>query len=267
MRTVAQPYQLVETNLRHAMEFYARVTDSGQIKDLPGVEAISCGRNYPVFNSALLRTPAADTTSLAKQIAAPTEYFNSIGMGWSCWLCHDLLVGGSLAAMNSTCASFGMEQVLTAPGMLAEALRPPDRRPPKMEVREVNDPPSRLIFAHLVSIIFELPFQMTLNVYGHAGIWEKEYAGYIAFAGGKPIAIVMLNCAGDCAGFYSVGTVPGHRRQGYAESLMRIALELVKSRWTFDSCVLQSSSAGRRLYEKMGFREVTRFSVFRSRAA
>jgi hypothetical protein len=38
----------------------------------------------------------------------------------------------------------------------------------------------------------------------------------------------------------------------------------VRERLECDGLVLQSSAAGRRLYDQMGFREVTRFSVFRS---
>ena len=41
-------------------------------------------------------------------------------------------------------------------------------------------------------------------------------------------------------------------------------LHTMRDRLHFDACVLQSSTVGRRLYEQMGFREVTRFSVFRS---
>jgi ribosomal protein S18 acetylase RimI-like enzyme len=268
MLATAKPYQLVEENLRHAMEFYVRVSAAGQVKEFPGVEAISCGRDYPVFNSALLRSqvPSEDGL-LAARLAFPASYFRNLGIGWSYWFCHDMLDAATLREIGPACSSRGMEQVLTAPGMLAEALLPPERKPAKLEIREVDDAPTRLAFSHLVSMIFDLPFQMTLTVYGHSGIWSDQYAGFIGYAADRPAAIAMMNYSGGCAGFYSVGTMPGFRRRGYAETLMRAAFERTRARWNSDVCVLQSSSAGRRLYEKMGFREVTRFSVFRSSAS
>ena len=45
---------LVDRNLREAMSFYAGVNEESRIHHLPGVLAIFCGRNYPVFNIALL---------------------------------------------------------------------------------------------------------------------------------------------------------------------------------------------------------------------
>lgn len=262
-----RPFQFVEANLRHAMEFYSRANESGLVKAFPGVETISCGRDYPVFNSALLNSPVpGGDGNLKSRLSIPSTFFKTIGMGWSYWMCHDLLDRNTLYDMSTTCSAFGLDPVLTAPGMIAESLHAPARKPPAMQIREVNDAPTRLVFAHLVSMIFDLPFQMTLNIYGNAAIWNEDYAGFVGYAADRPVAIAMLNNGGGCSGFYSVGTLPGFRRRGYAETLMRQGYDSVKSRWKTDICVLQSSTAGRRLYEKMGFREVTQFSVYRCAA-
>jgi len=213
------------------MEFYSRANESGLVKAFPGVETISCGRDYPVFNSALLNSPVpGNGGSLKERLSIPSEFFEHIGMGWSYWMCHDLLDRGALHELNSTCSAFGLDPVLTAPGMMADALQSPSRKPPAMQIREVDDAPTRLVFAHLVSMIFDLPFQMTLNIYGNAAIWNQDYAGFVGYAADRPVAIAMLNNGGGCTGFYSVGTLPGFRRRGYAESLMRAGYESVKFR-------------------------------------
>lgn len=260
-----QPYELVDRNLRHAMAFYAGSHPQGQVREMPGVDAISCGWNYPVFNSALLTSPVPGADGdLSNRIAMPSIFFRALGVGWSYWMCHDLLDPESLRHLREACYTYGMDPVLTAPGMYAEALRPPIHAAPAMEIREVCDAASRLEFAHMVSIIFDLPFPMTTHIYGPEECWTPAYAGFIGYVGERPVTIAMVAVTDSCCGFYSVGTVASHRRRGYAEAVMREARQQMSKRLPVDSCVLQSSTAGRRLYEQMGFREVTRFSVFRS---
>jgi ribosomal protein S18 acetylase RimI-like enzyme len=77
---------------------------------------------------------------------------------------------------------------------------------------------------------------------------------------GAAVATTVIVEAAGAAGIYSVSTNPGWRRRGYAEALMRAALgERARGR-----VLLQSSRAGLRLYQKMGFRRVTRFFVYGS---
>lgn len=265
MVTDRPPYELVERNLRHAMAFFSRCHPSGQVREMPGITGISCGWNYPVFNSALLsaRVPGVDG-ELTARLAMASIYFRSIGVGWSYWACHDLLDARALREIKETCYAYGLDPVLTAPGMFAQELLPRARPTPTIEIREVHDGQSRLAFAHLISTIFDLPFQMTMHIYGPAECWTPDYAGFIGYVGERPVSVTMVNVTDECCGFYSVGTVSGHRRRGYAEAVMRAAHVQMRQRFPFKSCVLQSSTVGRRLYEQMGFREVTRFSVFRS---
>jgi ribosomal protein S18 acetylase RimI-like enzyme len=191
-------------------------------------------------------------------------YFRALGVGWSYWICHDLLDEATLRHLRDSCYTYSMEPVVTAPGMFTRDLLPRKRTPLPLEVKEVRDDSMRLTFAHLVSLIFDLPFQMTVDVYGREEGWTVENTAFIGFVGGAPITMAMVNVSDGCCGFYSVGTLPGYRRMGYAETVMREANRQMKERLQLNSCVLQSSTAGRRMYEQMGFREVTRFSVFRS---
>jgi ribosomal protein S18 acetylase RimI-like enzyme len=61
-------------------------------------------------------------------------------------------------------------------------------------------------------------------------------------------------------GVYSVATLPGFRRRGYGESLLRAAVAANSA--TRKPIVLQSTEAGYALYRRMGFRDVTKFTVY-----
>jgi len=72
-----------------------------------------------------------------------------------------------------------------------------------------------------------------------------------------------IECGGT-VGVYNVATMPEFRRRGYGEAVMRYALADAERVRAPRPIVLQSTEAGLRLYEKMGFRTVARFSVYAS---
>jgi ribosomal protein S18 acetylase RimI-like enzyme len=61
---------------------------------------------------------------------------------------------------------------------------------------------------------------------------------------------------------YSVGTLPDYRRSGFAEAIMRQVLAESQERTGVERTVLQSTAAGQRLYERMGYRRITNFNVY-----
>jgi len=67
---------------------------------------------------------------------------------------------------------------------------------------------------------------------------------------------------GDVAGVYNVATLPGHQRRGYGEAVMRHAIADARREHGIEQTILQSTPAGLRLYERMGFHTVTRVSVY-----
>ena len=64
---------------------------------------------------------------------------------------------------------------------------------------------------------------------------------------------------------YSLGTLPGFRRQGYGEARLRAAVAEYQRRTGLDQLVLQSTEAGYALYRRMGFQDATKFTVYLAR--
>jgi ribosomal protein S18 acetylase RimI-like enzyme len=66
-------------------------------------------------------------------------------------------------------------------------------------------------------------------------------------------------------GIYSLGTIPTHRHQGYGEALLRATVAVSRPKSSMDPLILQSTDAGHALYRRMGFRDVTKFTVYLTR--
>jgi ribosomal protein S18 acetylase RimI-like enzyme len=66
----------------------------------------------------------------------------------------------------------------------------------------------------------------------------------------------------DAIGVYSLATHPSHRRSGYGEALLRAVVSYASNESGIDRVVLQSTEIGHSLYQRLGFRDATRYTVY-----
>jgi GNAT superfamily N-acetyltransferase len=258
-----QDFQIVNANLRAAMRFFGDATGAGQIHPLDGALAIYSGLNYGVFNIALLEEDAPrDTAELTDRLAQCARYYAPRTQRWSFWLCEDALDAQTRSGARALLLDCGLRPITRAPGMVTDALNQPVRPLPRIECQPVADRTTRQAFSALTAVSFDIPMGIARAVYEPERAWLGDYRGFVAFARGKPVAIVAIVAAAGALGVYSLSTVPEWRRAGYGEALLRTAVETEQKRTGIQRLVLQSTDAGYSLYRRLGFQEVAKFSVY-----
>ena len=259
---MAGEYAVIETNLRHMMRFFSGASDAGELREMPGVSIVSSGLDYGVLNSAALsREVTGGQVELERRIAIPEVHFRMRGLRWSYWVCEDMIENPLRRRAKEIFLQRGFRVLTEPPGMIAERLSPPARSLPPLEIRRVADPASRFDFAHIVSVCFELPFQIARATYTREDVWQGEVTGYVGYSGNTAVCTAAITPAAGVIGVYSVGTLPDSRRRGYAEAIIRHAVAETSAQTGLERTILQSTRDGLSLYESMGYRTVTRFWV------
>ena len=255
---------LVNDNLCQAMSFYAGANLEGKVQFLPGIRTVFCGRNYPVFNVAILEGWQIGT--LRQELNAVSQHFRSLRCGYCFWLCHGLVEPRLLAEIKNTILpERGFYRLSEPPGMLLQGMPPVGPRNKRIEFRQVVDAASRTTFCHLTSHIFEIPFGITTAMYGDADAWGEEFEGWVGYCGQQPVTLALLVYSAGAAGLYSIGTLPEYRKRGFGEATVRWCIDRASEHRGQKAFVLQSSDIGFSLYKRLGFNTVTGFSVFKSR--
>jgi ribosomal protein S18 acetylase RimI-like enzyme len=213
-----------------------------------------------VFNSAMLTQPAAEG-EFRRSLSLAAVHFAQRKLGWTFWLCEDLLERSFRPEARNLFRASSMCPIAQAPGMIVERLAAP-RRHAHLDIRRVQDVTTRLDFAHLSSTIFSLPLETARLIYGGADLWHAPMTGWVGYSEGLPVSIASVVIGAGVAGVYSVGTLPAFRGRGFAESLMRHALECARKETGIETSILQSTNQGINLYLRMGYRIVTRFGIY-----
>ena len=256
-------FEYVANNLRESFRVIAGSRTGGEVRELNGVSIASAGVTFQMFNSAFLSGPVATEAEMKQRIIQPKSHFNAAGLEWAYWVCEDWVEAHSRKRLRRIFEARDLRLSTELPGMIADRLLPPVKPLPRMEIHRVADQTSIDAFCSIGSVCFHVPITWFHEVFDNAAVWEK-FVSYVGYADGEPVSTTAVVVGGGAVGVYNVATLPGSQRHGYGEAVMRYALAEAKKEHGMTRLVLQSTPAGLRLYERMGFRTVTRVSVFSS---
>lgn len=257
------PYEIVDANLHTALRVFGEATGIGAVEPLPGIVVIDSGLDYAVFNLGVLSVPRVESVAdLRSRVDAANGHYCARGARWSLWMCEDHVDVAVRNEVRRELLQTGFRQIASPPGMLAESLAPPVRTLPAIDCRPVADGGTRLAFTHISAISFDIPFHTAQRVYAEDAAWKGPYRGWIGSVNETPVCCAATVIESDAIGVYSVGTLPGYRRRGYAEALMRRAVDIVRAETGLSRTLLQASDVGEALYRQMGYRQVSRYAVY-----
>ena len=258
-----EDFLTVDANLRTAMRFFGYATGTGEIAALPGAVAMFSGLDYGVFNIAMLEGRVGQTgMTLEQRLVEIGHFFKQRTPRWSLWLCEDLLDPSVRRRARQTMGDFGLRAISHPPGMLTPALVKPAGKLPPIDLQPVSTPQLQRAFTDITSLSFEIPFAVAHAVYAQNTAWQGAYLGFVGVSDGRPVSIVAMVPSEDVLGVYSLATHPNFRRQGFGEATLRAAVAEMQRRTGVMRVTLQSTEAGYAMYRRMGFRDVTRFTVY-----
>lgn len=254
-------FENVADNLRESFRVIAASRATGEIRELHGVSIAAAGVTFQMFNAAFLSEPVANEGELAKRVLLASMHFNSRGLEWAYWVCEGWLEPRARKKSRQVFERLGLHHSVDLPGMVAERVAPPSERAADIQVRRVQSGPLSDAFCAIGSVCFHVPLSWFHEVFESAAVWDN-FAGYVGYVDDEPVATTAVVIGGSAIGVYNVATLPGHQRRGYGEAVMRYAMDDARRRTGVERTILQSTPAGLRLYERMGFRTVTRVTVY-----
>ena len=265
----ALDFRPVEANLRECFRILASQRARGDLLELSGVTVASAGVAFQMFNAAFLSSPVETVSDLEERIDLAGRHFSALGLRWSFWLCEDWIARGLRRKAGSMFQRFGLHLSSEMPGMVAESLR--DVPPPEREIwlRPAVSGEALKEFRQIGALCFHVPPGWFAEVFDDEMSRRPGFRAWVAHAHGVPVGTAAAVRAGGVTGLYNIAILPEYRRRGYGTAITRLAAEAVlahagENEIRGNNLILQASAQGVRMYERMGFRTVTRFAVYNS---
>src|SRR5438128_10125264 len=171
-----------------------------------------------MFNAAFLSSPVSVPEDLEKRIATARVHFHVRDLGWSFWVCADLLPPKLQRRAERIFERNGLRMAVQLPGMSAERLLPPRRPLPEIEVRRVADESTRLAFCDIGCTCFHVPLPWFREIFLEENVWNGDFVGWVGYVDGEPVTTAATVIAAGAVGVYNVATLPSRRRHGYGEA-------------------------------------------------
>jgi GNAT superfamily N-acetyltransferase len=137
-------------------------------------------------------------------------------------------------------------------GMATSQLLPPRRPPPELEFRRVSDEATARDLAMINGQAYGMPldlFECMCNLH----LWQPDTHGYIGYAAGKAVTCAAVLPVAGTLYVAFVATLPEAYGRGYAEAVMRHAIDQGRRDMPVTRLTLHASEMGRPLYRAMGF--------------
>ncbi len=255
-------FERVDLNLRACFRALAAGREHAETRVTAGVEVLSLGVQFQMFNAAFLASPVESAADLQRRLATAQVHFSARGVEWSFWLCDGWLPPEVIPQAQRIFSRAGLTLATQMPGMITNALAECRRRLPDCIVREANGRSVLDDFRQVGANCFRVPQAWFDEVFDDLTSQRLPFRAWVGYVDGAPIATAASLVSGGAVGLYNVATLPRFRGRGYAEAVMRECLRREQASAEPLPVVLQSTTLGLQLYEQMGLRGVTRFRVW-----
>lgn len=236
--------------------------------DHPGSEqfvrnglAVCWSASELAFNNVLfLSHRVAGVETLKQCFGEAAGYMRSKPHPGVFFLCEDYIDEPARAEIDVVACDVGMMVVTEMYGMVGDLL-PFDRSAshPDLRFRRVTDDEALRHFADINSDAYGLSAILMRADFKGSRLWKEQSSTFIGYLEGRPVSTASaFASSGHVYGTY-VATRPDVRRRGFAEATLRRALEAAHETTGFRRTSLHATAEALTVYERMGYRRVTRF--------
>jgi GNAT superfamily N-acetyltransferase len=254
------------TLFHEAWKRYAHACPKGEVVQPSEALIAACHVPWSIMNIAFLPTPEGTETGLGRALDTAAGYFTPRGLAWMFALAWDWLTPSLSSRAAEVCAGRGLVLTMETVGMVAEQLAPSVWPVPALELRFVTDAEGAQHVADIHAAAYGAPVDTARKSLAIPALFQGESRAYLGYEKGQYVASAAVMRLGDVAYIGYVATRPDFQGKGYAEALIRLALKDAKRLWGLERTALHATLSGLPVYERLGYREVTRFGLYAPRS-
>jgi GNAT superfamily N-acetyltransferase len=227
--------------------------------DRPGLAISWPNTAFALYNALFLTEQLMDVNVLKDRVQQAAAYLRARSHGGLFLVCLDNLSGAAKEELPAILADAKLVQAMPATGMASDILPLAAPAHPNLRFERVLDDQTIEDFALLNCISYDIPIGTRYSLTKEHTLWRNHAYGFVAYEGDKPVSTATAIISEDCLFLFAVATLPEARRKGYAEAIVRHALQTAHEATGIRRTVLHATEAGYPLYLRLGYHPNAKF--------
>jgi GNAT superfamily N-acetyltransferase len=230
-----------------------------ELFDRPGIATRWANIDFRFYNALCLTAELYDAEALRRTVREGVNFMRARACpGWMVVTLESL----SNAAQDALPGLVESRQLASMPatGMAGEILPLEEKVIPNLRFERIGDDDTVVTFAELNCLAYGFPLEVSRSVIGVNTFWREHAYGFIAYEGEFPVATATGIVCGSSIFLFLVATRPEAQRKGYADAVIRRALNAAHAATGISRTSLQATDAGRPVYRRLGYLEVCRYT-------
>jgi GNAT superfamily N-acetyltransferase len=232
----------------------------GHLADGNGaVEYIFSGLPIPFFNVALITACNVSAQALSAQARLACGWAADKDVPWMFVVTHEALLPGVDATVELDAC--GLTPAIPLTGMRTPRVAAATHTAPELQVGVVSDDESCEAVFDVNSAAYGADLDACKPTFGKRSFWDAHVAA-LGRVDGTPVASAAVLMIDGCRYVALVATLPDRQRRGYAEAVMRHALDVAETTHGRTPTVLHATDVGRPIYARMGYGTIATHTAF-----
>jgi ribosomal protein S18 acetylase RimI-like enzyme len=238
---------VTQDNMVDLMRFWSEVTKSFHLLEDDQCCRIKSSFPHPLFNNIIKSNFSTDIENHLNTIINNYNQ-NQVPFLWRVWNQDIPEELGSLllekgAVQISDCALMAID---------LETYHPMSEPLPDLKIKTIRTSQHALDFSACCSSVFKFPILLSKTISEIIRKQDQNIESFVGYIEGTPVATGTIFYSNGVAGIYNVTTLPAFHGRGIGVEMMTTMLLKAKLD-DIKTTILHATSAGIRLFEKLGF--------------
>jgi GNAT superfamily N-acetyltransferase len=258
-RKTTDQIALLNEEFLKSWELCTATFPDSELFDRPGIAARWANIAFRFYNALCLTAESYDAQALRRTVWEGVNFMRARECpGWMA-VTLESLTDTAQSALPGLVASMQLGS-MPLTGMAGEILPLEEKVIHNLRFERIGDDHTVETFGELNRLAYGFPLEVGRSVIGVNTFWREHAYGFIAYDGDLPVTTATGIVCGSSIFLFAVATRPEAQRQGYADAVIRHALNTAHVATGIRRTSLQATDAGRPLYRRLGYLDICRYT-------
>jgi GNAT superfamily N-acetyltransferase len=236
------------------------------LADKPGLSVSWADNAFPFWNAIFLTEQLEDADLLASRLKEASVYMREKRHGGLLYVCQDYLSGAAEKSLQRLLDKQKLEFALPLTGMAGDIFPLQRRSYPELRMERVTDEAELQVYANLNCEAYGFPSEWGHSAFKGSKLWKESAYTYLGYEGDLPVAAASAIVNDGCLYLALVATRPDRRGNGYADAVVRHALQTAHEATGLKRTILHATDAGFPVYTRVGYHRTATIMTYKPAA-